>query len=106
MARKYDEDALAAELLKFNAFLEHEAEQRDRERALKRAAKKREEAAAELKALREDPDASKEARDAAEEVWKLAVEEEKRVQSGGAPGEEPATAARPDIDTEPATGSG
>ncbi len=91
-------EVLHAELLKFNAFLELEANQERADRALKQAAKRRDGAATALRELREDPNASKEAKEEAEAAWKAAVEAERTLADGGTgePVDQDARAQAPD----------
>lgn len=76
-----DDGPLQAELLKLNAFLALEAEREQQARAAKKAARARDEAAAELKRLNADAKASKDDKDAAEQAWKEAVEAEERLKN-------------------------
>jgi hypothetical protein len=76
-------DDLSAELIKFNAFLASEEDQERQARAVKKALRLREEAAAALKKVNGDPKASKEDKEAAEVAWKAAIATEERVKAGG-----------------------
>ena len=94
-----DDQVLQAELLKLNAFLALEAEREQKAKAERRAAKKREEAAAELKRLNADPKASKEEKDAAEAAWKAALGTEPEAQAEAQA--EPAAEPEPGPDAAP-----
>jgi hypothetical protein len=78
-------DDLTGELIKFNAFLASEQDRERQQRAEKKAAKAREDAAATLKKVMADGKASKEDKDAAEAAWKDAVAAEERIKAGEAP---------------------
>ena len=100
-----DDQVLQAELLKLNAFLALEAEREQRAKAERRAAKKREGAAAELKRLNADPNASKEEKDAAEAAWKAALGTEPETEPAAEPEPEPEpeAEAEPEPEAEPSS---
>ncbi|MGI9624201.1 MAG: hypothetical protein ACR2PK_15305 [Acidimicrobiales bacterium] len=77
-----DEDALAAALAQFNEGLEAQAADRAAQRAIDKAERKKQQAAAHLKKLDGDPDASAEDKATANDEYRKAVEEFNQLRSG------------------------